>query len=531
MTDRVRPSSAYTQPFGHGTTRGGSVHIIDDSIPCIYAISFGVSFSLLFLAGKSGLFSWFVLFFDIVWLLVGKPSVYPLCASFFIGNELASFANIIAWYLLNRDKVSWRKTRLTDVKTDRPVIFLVCVLLGLSFLQSARLGTIANTVVSSIYIGFLIVMMCALRGAFEPDELHSAALVFALGEIMASITIVLKIGLRPGDGHFGTLGNAHFLGLVMSILLFLLAYFRRSSGRALGFKDLALYGAILFVLYEADAKSVIGAGLVCVLCIWAIRQLGKIVDVFKPDAAIFIAVATVVLIGASLLIENESVKSALLSNECPLQAFFADSIYDDSLGINKSEYFAGTVTDMVGNGHLLFGYGLGQYGSRFANLFGYSYTYRESSAINELVSRIFSSHMIPEYAIYASKYSDQAVRAIQWHSAVMTYPFSSFMALIGETGLIGVVLLIRLVGSVKDSSISGTCLAFFFGACIFDMYFDHIQLIGLLLLVMMTMIPVTSPEEEPAQLMPVLANNGPRHAGLRGCAKSMLNVDGGLKRG
>ena len=484
---------------GHGRTRSNGSHEKDASAPYLYAVVFGISFSLLYLIGKSGFFSWFVLVFDAAWLLAGGPSILPLCASFFINNELASFANIVVWCLLNRDKAGLRKLRFTDVRIDKTVIFLVCVLLALSFFQSARLGTIVNTVVSACYLGFLVVMASLLKGTFEPDELQSAALVFAVAEIIASVAIVLKAGIKPGDGHYGTLGNAHFFGLVMCIILFVLAYFRRTSGRALKFNDLLLYAAILFALYEADAKSVLGAGLVCVAAIWLIRKLGKSIEIFRDDAVVFVIIATAVLVGASLIAENDTVKSFLLSNDFPLHEFVADTFYDDSLGINKTEYFAGTVTDMLNNGHLVFGYGLGQYGSRFANLFGYTYTYRETSAINQLVSQVFSSHMIPEYAAYASKYNDQTVKAIQWYSAVMTYPFSSFMALVGETGLIGVFLLIRLVRSVKFSSISGTCLAFFFGACIFDMYFDHIQLIGLLLLVMMTMIPTAFCSEESAR--------------------------------
>lgn len=465
--------------------------------PRLYALVFCLAFSLLYLIGKSGLFSWAMLLFNIVWLLVGGPSIYPLCSSFFISNELASFASIVAWYLLNRDKRDIHRDRIANLKVDKPVVVMACLILAVSYFQSANLGTVVNTIASSVYIGFLLFLIYSLKGVYDKIELYPAIRLFAISEVVVSLLMVVKVGLNPGDSHTGTLGNAHFFGLSMCILLFLLAYYRRVSGRKLNMGDCALYLLIGFSLYEADAKAVIVAGIICVLFLWLIRTLGKRFSAFRYDLAIFLVFTTALVVCLSLVIQSDVVKSTFLSEDFPLHDMFAESIYNDSLGLNKTEYFSGTITDMFRNGHIVMGYGLGQYGSRFANLFGYTYTYRESSALNQLVSQIFSSHMIPEYAAYASQYNDEVVKAIRWYSAVMTYPFSSFIALIGEMGLLGVILLTYLAKSVRVSPIAATCIAYFYGACIVDMYFDHIQLIGLVILVIMAMPPTeTGPKPD-----------------------------------
>lgn len=91
--------------------------------------------------------------------------------------------------------------------------------------------------------------------------------------------------------------------------------------------------------------------------------------------------------------------------------------------------------------------------------------------------------MIPEYIPYASAYNADVVSRIQWLSAVLTYPFSSLVALLGETGLLGVGLVGLMLCRLRLGSCSQALVSLFIGACITDLYFDHIQVVGLLIMV------------------------------------------------
>lgn len=91
--------------------------------------------------------------------------------------------------------------------------------------------------------------------------------------------------------------------------------------------------------------------------------------------------------------------------------------------------------------------------------------------------------MLPEYAYYASKYNAEVVSVIQWYSAVLSYPFSSVVALMAETGIVGIALLARILLRARLNYTAQLVVAFFFGACITDLYFDHIQSVGIAILV------------------------------------------------
>ena len=64
----------------------------------------------------------------------------------------------------------------------------------------------------------------------------------------------------------------------------------------------------------------------------------------------------------------------------------------------------------------------------------------------------------------------------------MTYPFASLVALIGETGLIGIFTVGVILKKSNLSVMSQMCVAFFIGACLTDLYFDHIQTTAMLLM-------------------------------------------------
>lgn len=140
----------------------------------------------------------------------------------------------------------------------------------------------------------------------------------------------------------------------------------------------------------------------------------------------------------------------------------------------KYDYFEGTIFKELAGPRVLFGYGIGQYGSRIANMFGYNSMYRDDNSINRLIAEHFEEQILPNYKKYASHYSKEIVDEIRWRSAMLTYPFSSIIAFLAETGMIGLLFMSYIWGRAGNKSKYGFLVTFLFLICIFDVYFDHI---------------------------------------------------------
>lgn len=445
-----------------------------------YAGIFALSFSAMYVAGVESFHSWFVVALNVIWLLLGKQQVLALLSSFLISNELAAYCSVVVWLLL----APRNRGRAPRMKIDRMSLVLICLILANSVLQSYRLGTLANTIA---YCGYIALLTWIGRRAFlviTKRDLMSAMKALAAAEAFVSLLIVIRYGVEPSDVHYGTFGNAHYCGLICGVMLLLIACESIGAKRALLSSGTLLCILLALVIYLADAKAVIGAGAICVgiLIIFRIfdrRGAGSSLPLI--GTMITVLVSMVVL---SFLFYLPVFRNLVTSKDFPLSQFFNEYVYFQGLGANKFEYIAGTLSQMTESGRLAFGYGLGDYGSRFANLFGYTYTYRPPGALNDLVASVFESHMLPEYAKYASRYSYDVVSVIQWYSAVLSYPFSSVIAVFAETGVVGIILIMKLLYKARLSMPVQIALAFFFGACITDLYIDHIQSIGIMAVVL-----------------------------------------------
>ena len=65
---------------------------------------------------------------------------------------------------------------------------------------------------------------------------------------------------------------------------------------------------------------------------------------------------------------------------------------------------------------------------------------------------------------------------------MLTYPFASLVTLIGEGGLLGVAIMGLMLKKARLSPVSQFCVAFFIGICLTDIYFDRIQILGILIM-------------------------------------------------
>lgn len=440
----------------------------------LFCASFCFLFCILYLVEQQSLFPWVVLLMDVLMLSMGKPSVPVLCSALLVGNELASIFILLIWMVMSRD-ISLKL--ISTYKLDKGILALVSLIFAASFAQAWRAGTIANIILSATYLLIVVFVALACSQSITYRSVLGSVVCFVIAEFIVSLFICFKYGFEPGDLHYGTLGNAHFIGIACSLFLILIlhAVFKQKVlSLTYAFALIAMLG---FMMWEADAKAAIGAGFIALCCFlpfWAINKS-------RTAISIYLWTTILVFLIGSLALQIQGVETVLTRPDFPLHGFFNDYVYNSGLQ-NKFDYFMGTTSQMLNDGHIVSGYGLGTYGSRFANMLGYTFTYRDPSAINDLAATLFKSRMIPEYAQFASQYNQSVVDVIHSFSAVLTYPFASLVALIGETGLIGVFTVGVILKKSNLSAMSQMCVAFFIGACLTDLYFDHIQTTALLLM-------------------------------------------------
>ena len=85
---------------------------------------------------------------------------------------------------------------------------------------------------------------------------------------------------------------------------------------------------------------------------------------------------------------------------------------------------------------------------------------------------------------YISFYDKNFVDEIKWRSAVLTYPFNSFIAIIGEIGWLGLTFLCIYIEKIYKKSKYKNILLYFVLICLFDNYIDMFMVMGLVLFFM-----------------------------------------------
>ncbi len=334
-----------------------------------------------------------------------------------------------------------------------------------------------NTLFGIIYYIAVILIAAVIKGAFDEEKLIGSIKSLLFIEFVSGIAIILSTrSLHPGDLHKGTFSNAHhFTFWLICVLLYMFIYYRE-RGLSIS-KNLRknwtcfFIGIILIVM--SDGKNVLLGFLVATL-VYGFSYLFSKKTKNRVILSIIILYTSLFVI--LLFLHLPIVESFIRRNFINFSIYLYDSRY-----AFKTKYFEGTIFEELSGIRSLFGYGIGQYGSRFANLFGYKYMYRENNFINNFVSSHFDSVILPNYAKYASVYTQSLVDTIKWRSAVLTYPFSSVIAFLAENGLIGLLFITYIWGKWANKSIYGILVLFLFSSCIFDIYFDHISLLALIL--------------------------------------------------
>ena len=422
-----------------------------------------------------------------VWLMANRTVVPVLLSAVVAGNETTSLAIIILWLVSVVAKEGIPS--IATLKLNRYVLISCMILCISTFIGQIRLESCLNSIISVVYLLLVLFVFWGCAKTYL-DSAEYWIVRFSIIEALATVPTVLRVGFNPGDWFKGTLSDAHSFGLVCAIFItyMIASHVYRNlnkQGQKQSNKDswlkVALVPVLLLMIYLSDTKATIAAGFVAVIIyivVWSITRSRMALSIT------FLAVCFLTLL-LPLYLSIPNVKDSYYSSDSTISRFVVDYAYNDyGFGVNKFIYFSGTAQHLIQSGYWIAGYGLGSYGSRSANLVGYDYTYREPSYINRLIPSLTESHMLPEYQEYASKINNNNYQSIRFVSAVLTYPFSSILALVAETGIVGIGLVAYLLAMMRIPFPGALVVALFAGACVVDLYFEHINLISLIAVTM-----------------------------------------------
>lgn len=288
-------------------------------------------------------------------------------------------------------------------------------------------------------------------------------------QIIITVEIAIKChSLIPGDIFGGTIMNAHFFSNWLILILFVYIHVSKKI-RDISIIDVGYLISIIIMIILASANAVVVAAISAIL-IYVILKYKRLSD--KNDLFWMICLIYLFFIIALRILQAPQIKNIIQNKSTYLNMYLYTSGWN-----YKFRYFYGTIFDSLKGIRLFTGYGLGQYGSRVANAFAYDVMWRASNGINNFIATVFPSSYVPQFARYISFYTEDFVNSILWRSAVMSYPFSSFIALLAETGVIGVILVARWLNEKFKYMECKIIIYYFLIVCIFDIFFDDYQCI------------------------------------------------------
>lgn len=450
--------------------RSNSFYRENDAVYFFVVIS---AYILLVLFDAKPLFAVVGIIINTLFCFASRSQQAALLSSFLLGNEFACVVNLLICAILSKKHIQFN---LLKTKMPGGVLIILALVLMSSLLNTGALGTSINFVVECFYLAFLAFIFFLFRGMYSPVDLWRVSYGFVLLEAVSVFMSCVQYGFVPGDSNSGTFGNAHALG-IWSLVVCIVGYdaMKRSESPISRGYLVSFFVAVVFCFLMSDTKAPAICGLLAVFLYCIVVLLGS----KKHAATIAFVLFIVVFSSMVFLLSSPSVKNALENNGV-LSSFSSTYLYDEELSI-KFTYFSGTLNEEVSSGRVIYGYGLGQYGSRVSNLFGYDYMYRDDNAVNSFIANNFESKMLDEYQRYASMYTPQIHQQIGNYSALALYPFSSLMALIAETGILGIIFLAIIIDKARLSRYGGAVLLFFVGCCVMDTFFDQVVIVGFVL--------------------------------------------------
>ena len=325
-----------------------------------------------------------------------------------------------------------------------------------------------------IYITFFGTVSCICYGGFFPQTLFQIGLYYCYFQIMISmrnccsgdvlwklldkmfwlqcITGIMQMLYcrHAGDRLTGTLISAHILGIFLIMYMYLCCAQRRLCG---GGKAQLLLGIPL--LYLADAKHCVCLFLI-ILLVCGLLKLVKVRNVITCTGVCFVA-AIVICVSAVRIPE---VRQRL--EEVPLAATY---IYNEQYN-KKVEMLENTLRELKGI-HSLVGFGAGQFGSQISITMSKGVIYSWNSEL-----KAYSYGIAPYLRAVQGLMTEEYTKGgIGISSMVLGYPLVSFIGLLAELGILGMLLLFRLLDRFYADR-NRIFLVLFFGLTLFDTYFE-----------------------------------------------------------
>lgn len=416
-----------------------------------------------------------VIFLNIAALLTNKKlSGLALLSSFILPGEFFPIINVVLVILLNINKLKFRKP------PQKYIVYFIFVF-AFSMINAIRYGTYINVIVYTVYLVFLFVVLC-----FSSDKITIEDLIYCLKgfigvEFLADIVIAIRCNtIIPGDIFVGTMSNAHWIGnwgLVCMMTMLLVQY------KALGkkwkdivYKDLFFIIGGVTVIWLADCKLLVIAMIMGIMLYYLFDGIFK----FKNSFFVGFLFLSLTILILSYAIYTPFIKDIVTSAFPKYSAYIYKSEYDFN---GKFVYITSTFTKQLKGVHFFMGYGLGQYGSRVANLFAYTEMRRNDNFINNLIANNFNPSFLPDYVQYIRYYTVDFVKNIGNRSAILSYPFNSFTALYAELGVFGAVVFAKLAETYLRNSKCKFLAFYFMIACVFDIFFDNFVCIGVILFI------------------------------------------------
>lgn len=428
-----------------------------------------ILFELLVITERSSFVGLGIIAFNCIALISNKKYFpYVIISSFLLNGEVLPILNIIVCIIFSGKKIEYSKPKLKHLVILLTIFFV-------SLIQSIINNTIINVIFYSGYLFIVYFLMLFIWNKIKIDDVVPIAKEFVVIETIAVITqLFMYRSFTPGDLYRGTLDSAHWLAnflLIAAVCIFCYKNdFKRESIFGKIRKDFPIYVCIIFLIYFADAKTIIGSFAIGIVFFVIFEKISK----FKYPFIAFIITFYLLIFVFSCIYKSDVVVAYMSEHFSDISRY----LYSSTMN-GKFNYISGVFTDNMFSYKIIFGNGIGQFGSRVSNLFAYSVMYRGDSALNHFIANNFSPHYLQEYANYISYYTSDFVENIRWISAVLSYPFNNVTSWFAETGAFGLIGIASIVQYyLRDSK--GKFLAYYFVVnCFFDIYFDNFPVVGI----------------------------------------------------
>lgn len=430
--------------------------------------------SVIFVQYKSIVILLVIMLNAIAMLTDRKLSGIVLMSSFILPGEIFPIINVCMTILLNAKKIQYRKP------SRKYMIFFAFVFV-VSIINAIKYDTYINVIIYTLYIVFIYAFLCYSAAKIDINDLLYGIKGFIFIELIADVIIAIKAQtFSPGDLFVGTMTNAHWMGNWAVVCFIALLFVQNKlQGMKLAYviyKNFVNIICVLVIMWLADCKLLTIAMIAGIVLYYVFENVFKL---RKSFFAFFILLSLMIFI-LSYTINFNFVRNAVNFICRSYSAYIYNTQYDFN---GKAVYIMSTFTKQLDGIHFFTGYGLGQYGSRVANLFAYTEMWRNNNFINNFIANNFSPLFIPEYAQYIKYYTADFVKNIGGRSAILSYPFNSFTAVFAELGVIGSVIFARLIEEYTKDSVCKSIAFYFLLACVFDIYFDNFVCIGFVIFI------------------------------------------------